>query len=428
MNYTETINYLFTQLPIFQRVGKAAYKANLNNTIELDNYFGNPHNNFKSIHIAGTNGKGSVSHLLASVFKILGFKTGLYTSPHLKDFRERIKINGKMIPEYEVVDFVENNIGFFTKLKPSFFEITVSMAFRYFAQQQVDIAIIETGLGGRLDSTNIINPLLSVITNISKDHTEFLGDSIEKIAIEKAGIIKPNIPVVIGESNKITEPVFHRFAKKNDAEIYLADKNLNIKKIKKKLDYQVFNIRKSDKVIYNNLHTDLLGNYQGKNIITALQAIEILNDLGYNISNEIIRKAFKSVNKTTGLTGRWHIIGNNPLIICDTGHNEAGIKSIVNQLNEQSFNKLHFIFGAVSDKNIDKILLLLPKKAKYYFTKANIPRALDEKILKFKADKFNLNGDSYATVKSAFDFAKKSAGKNDLIFIGGSTYIVAEII
>jgi len=428
MDYKQTLNYLFNQLPMFQRQGQMALKKDLTNITALCKHDKNPHNKFKSIHIAGTNGKGSTSHIISSITQTAGYKTGLYTSPHLKDFRERIKINGEMISEDDVIKYVKENKEYFEVIKPSFFEMTVAMAFNYFAKNEVDIAIIETGLGGRLDSTNIINPILSVITNISLDHTQFLGNTIKKIAFEKAGIIKENIPIIIGETNNLSSEVFIETAKKKNAPIYFADKEYKIEYSLLNKDYkQVFNVKKNNTLIYENLTTDLLGLFQKKNVITSLKAIDLISEI-LNISDSNIYNGLYNIQNNTGFAGRWNILGFNPLIVADTGHNVAGINEVISQLNATAYKKLHFIFGAVNDKDIDKILKLLPKDAIYYFTQANIPRALNAKILQKKAEKYNLKGEIYLKTKSAFNIAKQNAEKHDLILIGGSTFIVAELI
>ncbi len=430
MNYNETLEWLFGQLPMYQREGKAAYKANLDNTIALDKYFDSPHKNFKSIHIAGTNGKGSVSHMLASILQEAGYKVGLYTSPHLKDFRERIRINGEMIPKEEVIGFVANHFKIFNNIKSSFFEMTVAMAFDYFNRNKIDIAVVEVGMGGRLDSTNIINPELSVITNIGLDHVAFLGDTIEKIAQEKAGIIKENIPVVIGESQDDAEKVFKDTANSKNTSIIFADKKYKIDYTFFTPDnYQVFNIyNNSDKLIYENLKLDLLGWYQKKNIITVIAAINILIEKGLNINDINIFQGILKTKENTNLLGRWQILQYNPTIVCDTGHNTDGIKTLMEQIEGTPYENLHIILGFVNDKNIDEILKLLPQKAKYYFTKASIPRALDQEILAEKAKKNCLKGNVYKNVLEAKKNAKKNAGPNDLIFIGGSTFIVADAL
>jgi len=428
MNYQETLKYLFGKLPMYQRQGKTALKKKLDNIRTLCKHSDNPHHKFKSIHIGGTNGKGSVSHILASVLQTAGYKTGLYTSPHLKDFRERIKINGEMISENKVINYVEKNKSFFEKIQPSFFEMTVALAFEYFAEQEVDIAIIEVGLGGRLDSTNIINPLVSVITNISLDHTQFLGETLPEIAKEKAGIIKKNTPIILGEFQKETAEIFIYKAKAQNAVIYFADKEYSVDYEMLSIDYkQILNIRKNRKILYPDLKTDLIGIYQKKNIICALKTVEILSD-SFEINKDDIYKGILYVAKNTNFKGRWQILGYNPLIIADTGHNEAGIKEIISQLEKTAYKKLYFIFGTVNDKNLAPILSLLPKNAIYYFTKAQIPRALDESLLFQKAKKFKLKGQTFNTVNEAFKHAKKQAEKEDLIFIGGSTFIVAEVI
>lgn len=429
MNYQETLDWLFSQLPMYQRQGKAAYKADLNNTLDLDKHFGHPHRKFKSIHVAGTNGKGSTSHMLASVLQESGYKVGLYTSPHLKDFRERIRINGQMISEDFVVRFIEDHHLKFEEIKPSFFEMTVSMAFDYFAKENIDIAIVEVGMGGRLDSTNIIDPDISIITNIGFDHTAFLGNSLPEIAKEKAGIIKKETPVVIGETHSETEPVFRNFAKEKTAEIYFADKyylcDYGMLSIDNK---QVFNIKKDDKIIYQDLKLDLLGIYQKKNLLTVLRSVDLLIEKEYKITIKTLYKGLENVSKNTGLQGRWQLLGNNPTMVCDTAHNLDGIKFVVNQIKQTPYKNLHIVFGVVDDKNIDSILNIMPTKAEYYFAKANIPRALDQKILKEKANNYGLIGNEYKNVEEALKKAKKNAGINDLIFIGGSTFVVAEVV
>ncbi len=430
MNYSQTLEYLFNKFPMYYRIGPAAYKADLVNTIQLCKLLNNPQNSFKSIHIAGTNGKGSVSHMLASVLQTKGFKVGLYTSPHLKDFRERIKINGKLIPKGYTASFISKYKKEFDKTGLSFFEMTVGLAFRYFADEKVDIAVIETGLGGRLDSTNIINPLLSIITNISFDHTQFLGDSLQKIAFEKAGIIKPTTPVVIGETQNEISAVFIDKANELRAPIYFADSNYEVRssELGVRKEDLLIDIYSKDKVFINSLSLPLKGIYQKKNVITVIQTIEILNKTGYNISKDDIKKGVNDVVKSTGLIGRWQILSKSPLTICDVGHNEAGIKMVVEQIKNTPHNKLHFVFGMVNDKDADKILKLLPKDAIYYFCKADIPRGLDEDILSEKAKQAGLKGQAYPSVKDAFLCAKQNADKDDLVFIGGSVFVVAEVL
>ena len=429
MNYQETLDWLFSQLPMYQRIGQAAYKANLDNTLELDSYFKNPHTYFKTIHVAGTNGKGSVSHMLASVLQASGYKVGLYTSPHLKDFRERIKINGQMIPEIDVIDFVTKHKKKFELVQPSFFEMSVALAFDYFRKNSIDIAVVEVGMGGRLDSTNIINPDLSVITNIGFDHTVFLGDTLYKIAGEKAGIIKAGVPVVIGETQPETEPVFRKVASEKKSRIEFADSNFEVDYSMLTFDNkQLFNVFRNSFLTYPELTIDLMGAYQRKNIVTVLQSIEILKEIDYNLRTENIYNGLENVVKNTGLLGRWQILSNHPLTICDTGHNFEGISYVIEQIRNTPHKNLHFVFGVVEDKNIDKILEILPKDATYYFTQASIPRALNHEILKQKAQKANLNGNSFPTVQLAIENAKKNAEFNDLIFIGGSTFVVADAL
>ncbi|TXB64025.1 bifunctional folylpolyglutamate synthase/dihydrofolate synthase [Vicingus serpentipes] len=405
MTYQETLDYLFSQLPMYQRIGNAAYKVDLDNTIKLCALLGNPQDQFKSVHIAGTNGKGSTSHMLASVMQEADYKVGLYTSPHLKDFRERIKINGEMISEEDVVLFVEEYKSRFEKINLSFFEWTVGLAFYYFAKNKVDIAIIETGLGGRLDSTNVVKPEVSVITNIGIDHTQFLGDTLPKIAFEKAGIIKNNIPVVIGETQDEVKNVFVDTAKEKVTPIYFADNEIK-----------------------NSIATSLKGEYQKKNVKTVLATLAELKKIGWKIAIENIERGLENVVKNTGLLGRWQTISHSPLIICDTGHNEAGVKEIVLQLNKTTYNNLHFVFGVVNDKSVDNILDLLPKSATYYLCQAKIPRALaiDELEILFKAKK--LKYVKCESVINALNVAKKEALENDLIFVGGSTFVVAEVV
>lgn len=414
---------------MFHRVGKSAYKANLNNTITLDNYLKNPHKKFKTIHIAGTNGKGSVSHLIASILQETGYKTGLFTSPHLKDFRERIKVNGLMITEEEVAEFICNNVQIIEKINPSFFELTTIMAFDYFRNCKVDVAVIETGLGGRLDCTNIIKPVLSVITNISWDHNDILGNTLEKIAIEKAGIIKKNIPVIIGEYQKNISHVFINKANELKSEIVWANKTFIVKKSIQTPDtMQMFRITFNKSHIYEGLKTPLLGDYQKKNAATVISSIEKLKMLGWQINDKNIYRGFKNIIKNTSLKGRWQILGNKPLIICDIGHNVSGIKQVVWQLEKLEYNMLHIVFGMVADKDLKKILKLLPKNAVFYFTKVNIPRAKNEKELKQEAKKYGLTGKSFSTVKKAYTAALKSAKQSDIVFIGGSTFVVAEVL
>ncbi len=431
MNYNETLEYMFERLPVFQRIGPAAYKNSLDNTLKLDEIFGHPHRKYKTLHVAGTNGKGSVSHMLAAVLQAAGYKTGLYTSPHLKDFRERIKINGQMISEKEVVKWVEdypvkNNMW---NIEPSFFELTVAMAFDYFAKQEVDFAVIEVGLGGRLDSTNIISPEVGVITNIGLDHTNLLGDTIEKIATEKAGIIKKEVPVVIGTTQDKIKQVFTEIAKSKQTSIVFADQEYTAFYAMLGLDgKQTLNVEHNGKIRYPSIKLDLLGNYQLKNLPAVLKTLDILIEKGYEISSEDIYNGLANTIKWTGLMGRWQIIGSNPLIVCDTGHNEDGIKVVLEQIKNTPYKTLHFVLGLVADKNQDTVLRLLPKNARYYFAKADIPRAMDAVVLAQMAAGYGLKGESYSSVREAFNIAILYAGKNDLIFVGGSTFVVAEIL
>lgn len=428
MNYKETTEYLFDQLPMYQRIGKAAYKTDLKNTIELCKLLDNPHKNFKSVHIAGTNGKGSTAHFLASIFQTAGFKTGLYTSPHLKDFRERIKINGAMIEENYVVDFVKKHKQNFEKIQLSFFEMTVGLAFQYFADEKVDIAIIETGMGGRLDSTNVLNPILSIITNIGYDHTQFLGDTLIKIAAEKAEIIKKETPIVIGETQMEIKSLFEAKADKEKAPIYFADDNFDLKRLSdKEIRISLYDVWKNSELYIERLESPLLGEYQSKNIATTMQAAEILKDQ-FGLSHNIIIEGIKDMPLNTGFKGRWQIISSNPLTICDTAHNKEGLTAVMTQLRQQHFDKLHFVLGVVNDKKIDDILNLLPNHATYYYCKADIPRGLDECELKKAGHKAGLNGKCYSSVREAYNVAVNNASGNDLIFIGGSTFVVAEIV
>lgn len=431
--YSEVISYLYSRLPMYQRVGSAAYKPGLDNIIALCEALGNPQNKTKYIHIAGTNGKGSVSHYLASILQCAGYKNvGLHTSPHLKDFRERIKINGIPVPEEKIVDFVNSNKTLIEKLNPSFFEISVAMVFCFFAEAKSEIAVIETGMGGRLDSTNIVRPVLSVITNISFDHKTFLGDTLAKIAYEKAGIIKPNIPVVIGETQEETKPVFEAKAKECNSPIYFADSEYKATDAKLESEnnkpFLSMDIYKNGKLRYSALHSELCGLYQLKNIPAVLKSVDVLNEYEYRLNEEAIKKGIAEVVTQTGLLGRWQILSSTPLTIADTGHNEAGIKEVIAQLSTLTYNKLHFVFGMVNDKEHEPVLKLLPKNAHYYFCKAGIPRALNENELMQMASGYGLNGDAFPTVKEALNAAKTNAAATDVVLVGGSTFIVAEAI
>ena len=404
MTYDETIEYLFNSTPLFQNVGKAAYKEGLANTLALDEYFGHPHTKFKTIHVGGTNGKGSTSHSLASVLQSAGYKVGLFTSPHLKDFRERIRINGKMISEKFVVDFVEQNRNFFEPLYPSFFELTTAMAFKYFADENVDVAVIEVGLGGRLDCTNIISPVLSIITNISFDHVNLLGNTLEKIASEKAGIIKHGVPVVIGETTSETRPVFEAKAKEVDTQIVFAEE--------KDIPEIAF---------------ELGGDYQQKNLRTIITALSILRGT-FDISEHNIRDGLSSVCERTGLMGRWQTLNECPKTVCDVGHNVGGFEYIVKQLARQQYKTLRIVIGMVNDKDVNGVLALLPKDAKYYFTRAKVARALQPEELQDKAKEYGLKGNCYPSVANAYEAAIREASTDDFIFVGGSCFVVAEVV
>ena len=404
MTYQETVNWMFTQLPMYQKQGKTAFKKDLTNTLLLANHLNNPQHKFKSIHVAGTNGKGSSSHMLASVLQEAGYKVGLYTSPHLKDFRERIKVNGVEVSKQFVIGFIKRNRSFFEVNPLSFFEMTVGMAFDYFAKQKVDIAIIEVGLGGRLDSTNIITPEVSLITNIGYDHTQFLGDTLPLIASEKAGIIKPKIPVVISETQNEIKTVFEDIAKQNNSKICFADQS----EIK-------------------TYPTALIGDYQQKNIKGVLKVIEILKQKNYIISNLNIKSGLLNTVLNTGLKGRWQIIQNNPKVICDTAHNYEGLKITINQLLKEQYDNLHIVFGVVDDKDLTKIWSLLPKNAKYYICKPDVPRGMSEKKLLSQFLELNFDANSYSSVNEASNTAISQALPTDVVYIGGSTFVVAEI-
>ncbi len=430
MNYKETIEWLFGQLPMYQRVGKEAYKADLNNTIELLNLLNNPQNNFKAVHVAGTNGKGSVSHIIASILEEAGLKVGLYTSPHLKDFRERIKINGELISEKFVVNFVDKHKQDFEKIGLSFFEMTVGMAFDYFAREKVDIAVVEVGMGGRLDSTNLVNPLVSVITNIGYDHTKFLGNTLEKIASEKAGIIKENVPVVIGKKQMETLPVFEKTATEKNSSLFFAEDHFDIKILNDlKPDEQHIDIWRDNEIFIENVNSALLGKYQQENIATALETIDLLkSNFNFDISTDNIAEGLEYLKKNTGFIGRWHIIDTNPLTVCDTAHNEDGIKAVLEQIEESTFDHLHMVIGMVNDKDADKILALLPRNATYYFCKPDIPRGMEAEDLHQKAQNYGLKGLYYNSVERAFSSAYNNARPRDMVFVGGSTFVVAEVI
>lgn len=417
MNYQETLDYMFSQLPMYHRIGAAAYKADIQPTIDMMEALGNPELKFKSIHVAGTNGKGSVSHFLASILQEAGYKVGLYTSPHLVDFRERIRINGEMIPQEEVVDFVERNRQLFADLKLSFFEMTVGMAFDYFAQEKVDIAVVEVGMGGRLDSTNVILPELSVITNIGLDHTQFLGDTLEKIAVEKAGIIKEGVPVVVGETQPETEPVFRRIATEHFAPITFADQHYVVDDISRYTE-------------------ELTGEYQKKNIATVLEAVEVLNSCSrFTISNSQLQRGLSRVVTNTHLHGRWQTIGTDPLTICETAHNEPGIRAMMDKLKSMDFKRLHLVYGCVNDKDFRSILQLLVAQFtssnfqfSFYFTQPSVPRRLPVADLQAAAGEMGIEGPGYGNVKEAIAAARKVAGHDDLVLVTGSIFLVADAL
>jgi len=429
MEYDQTLEFLYSRLPAYHRIGKAAYKNDLYNSLALDNYLRQPHSAYKTIHVAGTNGKGSVSHMIASILMEAGFKTGLYTSPHLKDFRERIKVNGSMIPKKSVIRFVGRISTYIDSIKPSFFEMTVAMAFDYFAEARVDFAVIEAGLGGRLDSTNIISPILSVITNVGHDHMDLLGNTLEEIASEKAGIIKKKTPVVIGESVDKTIDIFIARAVEADSEILFADQHYfcQIEHSTSIPGKRIYQVRENSSGKTFEGKTSLTGDYQLKNIQTVFGALRFLRDVA-DITDKAIRDGIRKVRGNTGLMGRWQIIGRKPLVICDTGHNREGLEYVLNQLHRIPKKRLHIVLGFVSEKDRSSLLPLFPSSATYYFTKASVPRALDENILMAEAARWNLTGECYPDVESAVKSARNRASENDLIFIGGSTFIVADAL
>jgi dihydrofolate synthase/folylpolyglutamate synthase len=429
MTYQKSLDYMLARLPMFYRIGPAAYKPDLNNTLLLCDLLGNPQNSFRSVHIAGTNGKGSVSNMLASVLQEKKLKVGLYTSPHLKDFRERIRVNGKMIPKKNVTDFIRDHKDDFERIGLSFFEMTAGLAFDHFRRENVDIAVIEVGLGGRLDSTNVVTPLLSVITNISYDHMELLGDTLEKIAAEKAGIIKPGIPVVIGETQGETKEVFRLKADAAGSPLFFADGHYNpvLRRLSNPGEL-IMDIYKNERLFISGVESPLGGFYQQKNIVTVVAACEELSKSGFSFSPELIKKGIRKVIRNTGFAGRWQILSRSPLTICDTGHNEGGLREVLSQIATMPFEKLHFVFGLVNDKAIGKLLGMLPKDAIYYFCKADIPRGMDAEELKREASEAGLHGKAYSSVREAVAGAQKNASAADLVFIGGSTFVVAEAI
>jgi len=461
MTYSETIRYLYSQLPLFTRDGPSAYKADLTNTVELCRRLGNPQHKFKSVHVAGTNGKGSTSHMLAATLQVAGYKTGLYTSPHLKDFRERIRINGQMISKREVIDFVAAHRHDFNEIKPSFFEMTVALAFDIFSREKVDIAIIEVGLGGRLDSTNIITPLLSVITNIGWDHMNMLGNTLQLIAGEKAGIIKPGVPVIIGEYQPEVADIFIDKASHETTTLTFASELFKVSDQRSEIGGQRSEVRgwrsevggqrsevrdqrlgvraeefleiqivptQDSRLKTQDLRLDLPGVYQLKNVKTVLAAVNELRRQGFIITDEHIKTALRQVKTLTGLHGRWEMINKSPLTMCDTGHNPEGIREVLKNISAVPYTQLHFVMGVVNDKDISQILSMLPKDAVYYFCKPDIPRGLEAESLKQKAESAGLHGDVYPSVKAALESAQNKAGENDLVFIGGSTFVVAEVV
>ena len=405
MDYRQTLDYMYSQLPMFQRIGPAAYKADLSNTLALCELLGHPEEGFRSVHIAGTNGKGSVSHMIASVLQQAGYKTGLYTSPHLKDFRERIRIDGRMIPKEKVVEFIAGHKKKFENIGLSFFEMTVGMAFDHFSREKVDIAVVETGMGGRLDSTNVLTPVLSLITNIGYDHTQFLGETLEEIAQEKAAIIKAGIPSIVGETQKETMKVFIDRANKVGSKLIFADQE-----------------------IQTDLHPPLQGRWQRKNMLSVLAAISALKRSGFNISAEQVRDGLQNTIKNTGLSGRWQILHKEPLAVCDIGHNREGITEVINMISQTPHDQLHFVLGLVADKNVEPVLQLLPASATYYFCRADIPRAMEAGELQRMAFKHDLTGKQYSSVREAYSAALENAKAGDLVFVGGSTFVVAEVL
>ncbi|MHC1775929.1 MAG: folylpolyglutamate synthase/dihydrofolate synthase family protein [Lentimicrobium sp.] len=428
MDYQQTLDYLFSRFPTFHLIGAPAYKANLDNTLEICRLINHPYEDFLTVHVAGTNGKGSVSHMLASVLQESGFKTALFTSPHLKDFRERIKVNGEMVPEQVVIDFVEQHQADFEKLEPSFFEMSFGLAMKWFSDSKADIAVIETGMGGRLDSTNVITPLLSVITNIGLDHTQFLGNTIAEIAREKAGIIKPGVPVVIGETDQESAEVFLVTAAENHAEITFADQEVEVRRKLSNTDITRLKVTITGLGKKSTLDCPLTGDYQLKNLATVFAAVKKLEALLPVLSHLKLEAGIKNTIQNTGLKGRWHTLKENPLTICDIGHNPHGLRLVVDQIKSIRYEQLHFVIGVVNDKDISTMLSMLPEEAIYYFCKASIPRGLDAGLLQAEANPHGLKGEKYESVKDALNAAWKAAGEKDLVFIGGSTFTVAEVI
>lgn len=427
MNYEQTLDYLFARLPMFSRIGSNAIKKGLDNIISLCRFLDNPQEKLKTIHVAGTNGKGSVSHMLAAILQTAGYKTGLYTSPHLKDFRERIKVNGEMVSKEFVTGFAEKIEPEIERTDPSFFEITVAMAFDYFASQKADIAVIEVGLGGRLDSTNIITPEISVITNIGWDHMNLLGNSLPKIAYEKAGIIKQSIPVVVGETIPETKPVFEKTAADHHSPLIIASEKREVMNWEWEKNYLAVEIAEKNKIDHSFFQLDLTGAYQTKNLLTVLETCFQLQQKGWHINDEHIRKGLQHAKKITGLHGRWEIIHSKPLIALDVAHNADGIQQLIEQIELTNHNNLHIILGMVKDKEIEKVLSLFPRTATYYFTQAHIPRAIEATTLQQKAKSYNLTGNVYPDINNALAVAKNKAHQNDLIIVCGSVFLVGEV-
>lgn len=427
MTYKETIDFLFARLPMFSRIGAAAYKADLDNTLAICRHLGNPEKELKCVHVAGTNGKGSVSHMLAAILQSAGYRTGLYTSPHLKDFRERIKVNGKMVSEDFVVSFTQNITGLIETVEPSFFEITVGMAFEYFRQQQVDIAVIETGLGGRLDSTNVVMPEISVITNIGMDHMQLLGNTLEKIASEKAGIIKENTPVVIGEVLPETAPVFTEKAVAMHAPFFIASKLRQVNDWKWEHHHLTVEVAETGKTDHARYQLDLPGIYQLKNLLTVLEAVHQLRNIGWQIPEHAVQAGLLHAKKLTGLHGRWEIIHDSPTVVLDAAHNEDGVKQLLRQVELTDCHQLHIILGFVNDKDIEKVISLMPPRAQYYFTQAGIPRALEAASLSALANTHGLKGKTYPDVNKALADAKATANPKDLILVCGSIFLLGEV-
>ncbi len=430
MTYQATLDYLYSQLPMYQRVGAAAMKKDLNNILALCEALNNPHQKFKSIHIAGTNGKGSTAHMLSAILQSAGLKTGLYTSPHYKDFRERIKINGQLISEAAVIDFVDQHKDLFESIQPSFFEITVAMAFHHFAHQQVDIAVIETGLGGRLDSTNILSPILSLITNISYDHQQFLGDTLPEIAGEKAGIIKENTPVIISERQAAVQYVFKDVAEQKNAPLYFAEDYIHIEAAEVSLSGNVYRVADSqtEDILFDNLQTDLYGSYQQKNLGGVLHAVKILNEENISVTELDIRQGLRQVKSLANFMGRWQKIADYPLTLCDSGHNAAGLKQVVEQLSQLPYRRLHMVIGMVKDKDHDKVISMLPEDAVYHIAKPDIPRGMDAVLLLKKFKDAGRDAYAYSSVPIALRVAQTLSEEGDLVFVGGSIFVVGEVL